>query len=741
MSVPILLFYTYFIFQANERREQLDKGRVTEPARLIDRLFLLLPASLLIVLKIFVFGPATIYRGNLAEFGIGFGAIEALYIYPGIVSLAALAGIGMVLPKRVLHIYASLLFGTGIILWIQGDILVWDYGVFDGSGIKWDEYRWRGWADAGVWVGLLLVVIFFRKKVARISALASLTVIAMQGIFFIASYPSLPPASASKTEKVEEAPGGLFNYSSSFNIIHIIMDGLQTDVFEEIVKEDSLASGLEGFVLFRENMAASNPTNFSLPSIFSGEVYEGEVELNSYVNEAYSEKAFYRSLFESGYDVNLVPSIRIPAKNFSNYYAIPMGYGGTRKTIEISEAASLMDVVLFRHSPQYLKKKVYNSENWLVRRAFASGAKLGQYRYIEFFRDYTKKISASGLRPAYHFVHLSPPHPPNVAYANCEYAGKILPAGRDSYKGEARCALSLFIQFLDRLRNLGIYDSSFIILHADHGWGFTPVNIKNKPKKGISHNTIGRSLALLAVKPPNSKGAMTVSNAKTTLTDIPSTVLEMAGLPNHYRGPSVFELDPDGKRERWFFIPRDLSGKVLINRYRVAQSVYDYESWNKEEDISRSYPVSIYRWGTPIQFGVKGNALLYQNEGWSRPLGEYNWTNDKRATLSIPITVPQSATITLKAIFKAFVYPGIIDRQTVHVVVNGKEVVSWVITEAGFRNYSVSIPKSLLSGSDRVTITFNLPDAVPANIVPQTNYITEPRGIALQKLVLIDGHK
>jgi len=712
---------------------------------MVNRLFLIVAPSLLIVLNIFVFGPAAVYRGNPAEFGIGFSNIEAVYIYPGIVALAVLVGIGILLPNRLLYIYASLLFGTGILLWVQGNILVWDYGVFDGSGIKWDEYRWRGWGDTGVWVGLMFFVLLIHRKIPRISTSTSLAVIAMQGIFFIVTYPSLPPVSASKAENVAEPPKGLFNYSASFNIIHILMDSLQTDVFEEIVKEDSLASGLDGFVLFRENMAPVNATNYSLPAIFSAEVYKGDVELNTYIHEVYSEKAFYRFLLESGYDVNLVPVIKIPTIQVSNYYIIPRGYGGTRKTIEISEAASLMDVVLFRHSPQYLKKRVYNSENWVVRRVFASGSKskLGFYHHIEFFRDYTNKITTSGLRPAYHFVHLWPPHPPNVAYANCEYAGRVIAEGRDSYKEDARCVLSLVTQFLDRLRKLGIYDSSFIILQADHGGkDIIPVVMKNKPRKDISPYTVGRSLALLAIKPPNGKGEMRVSKAKTTLTDIPSTVMKIAGLPNHYKGPSVFELEPDEKRERWFFVVENLSGNVKMKRYKTTQSVYDYQSWNREEDISRSYSVSEYQWGTPLQFGLVGNAVAYQKEGeWNAPSEDYTWTSNKSSSLSIPITETESSIVTLKANFHAFIHQGIVERQTVHVVVNGKEVASWVITKYGFRDYSVAIPKSLLSGSDHVTVTFNLPDAVPSNRVKHLAPYKGVRGIALREVVLIDGHQ
>lgn len=713
----------------------------TEPVQFRGRLLMILPAALLLVLNIFVFGPAAVFRGNPAEFSAGFWTIEAIYLYPAAIIFVALAGIGLVLPRRFFHGYSAVLFGFGVLAWVQGNILLWDYGVFDGTGINWGDYSWRGLVDAGVWAGLLLIIFLFRKKAVRISAAASLTLIAIQGVVFISSYSSLKPAQASRQI---ELPKGLLEYSSSFNIVHILLDAFQTDVFEEIVKEKKMAPALEGFVLFRENMAAYSATNFSLPSIFSGEAYQGDIEPSSFMNRIYSEKAFFKRLLDSGYTVNLVPGIIIPAKNFSNLYRVPRIYGGTMRDNEVSEAASLMDVALFRLSPQFLKKKIYDSENWTIRRAFAensrseAGPKAGTYIHLEFFRDYRGKIRVAGPEPAYHFIHLLSPHPPNTAHANCDYAGGVLPNDKNSYMGEASCVLALVADFLGELRKLGLYDSSFIILQADHGGGYPPINAEGEPGKEISPQWVGRSLALLAVKPSQAKGDMRVSSAKTILTDIPSTVMKAAGLPDYYEGHSVFELDPDGARERHFFIPEDISKRAVINRLKVVGSVYDYGSWLREKDITSAFSASLYKWGTQIGFGTLGKALPYLDKGWARPLNSANWTKGKRASLSMPISEPESTTITMKTRFDALVHPGIIDGQTVNVIVNGKKVASWYVQERGFRDYSATFPKNLVSGKKNLEIAFDLPDAVPANAVPG-EASSDLRGIAVGNITLIDG--
>ena len=98
-----------------------------------------MPPALLIVTNIFVYGAATIYQGNYTEFGIDFIEILKLYTLPIIVSLCAFFAVSIFLSKKYVSLYVSLIFTLGLLLWIQGNILVWEYGVFNGDGIDWSK--------------------------------------------------------------------------------------------------------------------------------------------------------------------------------------------------------------------------------------------------------------------------------------------------------------------------------------------------------------------------------------------------------------------------------------------------------------------------------------------------------------------------------------------------------------------------------------------------------------------------
>ncbi len=147
-----------------------------------------------------------------------------------------------------------------------------------------------------------------------------------------------------------------------------------------------------------------------------------------------------------------------------------------------------------------------------------------------------------------------PPHPAYVTKDNCECAGKILSATRNHYKNETKCILKLFIRLLDKLKTLNIYDSSFVVLQADHGAGF-PIATVDKPVTNINPKTInphllGRAVALLCIKPQNSRGPLHLCLAKSNVTDVAATRLEAAGLENHTDGISALALDPTANRER-----------------------------------------------------------------------------------------------------------------------------------------------------------------------------------------------
>jgi len=113
--------------------------------------------SLLIVFNILLFGPFIIYQGNINEFVVPLSSILNFFLLPAFILVFVLITIGFLLPKKSHQRYISILFILGILTWLQGNILVWKYGLLDDQGINWSNNVWRGWADVTFWAVLLIM--------------------------------------------------------------------------------------------------------------------------------------------------------------------------------------------------------------------------------------------------------------------------------------------------------------------------------------------------------------------------------------------------------------------------------------------------------------------------------------------------------------------------------------------------------------------------------------------------------
>ena len=160
--------------------------------------------------------------------------------------------------------------------------------------------------------------------------------------------------------------------------------------------------------------------------------------------------------------------------------------------------------------------------------------------------------------PVYTLLRAITPHLPVVTDADCAYAPKPTPVPED-YANQARCALSGVRALLDRLRALDLYDRSAIIVTSDHGLDlFMPED--HHPLSGL-RSPAGVTLAkiepdatpVLLVKPFAAQGPLQTSYAPTSITDVPATLFDLAGLPDTLgRGTSVLRIDPELPRQRTY---------------------------------------------------------------------------------------------------------------------------------------------------------------------------------------------
>jgi hypothetical protein len=597
----------------------------SRPRRLLAVLF----PALLVPLQLLLFGPHTIYAGNVEEFSAPFLSL-VVYLAPMIIAVAgALALVGILLPARWFQHYVVGLVALGITIWAQGNLMVGDYGVLNGQDIDWSGHAWRNRHELALWLSVPVVSVIFARKIFSTAVFASQVLIALQVVLL--AYTALQ-ADPDARAKWEGPPEAIFELSSKQNVFHFVLDGFQSDAFHDIVKAEraEMDRQYSGFTFFSNHMGAFPTTIVSIPAMLSGSVYRNQEPMRRFIAKEFKRASIFRVMRDQGYRVDAVSGLSYDRPSATNYYRLPTPYVTYDAYVRFA-GWQLADFALFRHSPHVLKPWIYNDQSWRLQTQFGQSVDTPGRRYMPvngqaFLADYTARMRVAHDRPNYKYLHVGIPHWPVSVNADCEYIG-AQSQRRRNYTDQARCGIRRVGAFLDKLRALGLYDSSLILISSDHGVALPPTEFTGErdvfgaPLSELA----GSSLALLVVKPPSSTGPVRISEAPSMITDIPATIVDTLKLNNPFPGTPALKLDEHAARPRQFAVYPWSSSEWTadyfphMDVFTINGRAIDGTAWKTEEPIyapkttpegrsrgfykpERGSPGQIFRWSTPLAF-------------------------------------------------------------------------------------------------------------------------------------------
>jgi hypothetical protein len=586
-----------------------------------------LAPALLIGLSLCLFGPYTIYSGNEAEFTATFWTLVRPLLFVGGVLTLVLVLIGLLLPSRLFRAYAALLFGLGIVLWIQANFLVADYGSFTGAPIDWTVESWRNPYEIGVWLTVPGLCIAAATYVIRVAPFASTVLVALQTVALTASAVNADP----RTQPEWNGPADtMFELSRSRNVIHLVLDSFQSDLFGDILDENrqALDRSFSGAVFFANHTGAFPTTIVSIPAMLTGSVYRNQQPLQHYIRDHFNNGSLYQSMRSAGYRVDSITEFQYDSNSATNFYRMRRPYVAFDEYVQFT-TWQLADLSLFRHAPHIVRPRIFNNQEWRLQKTFGPGdTSTRRYHAVNgqhVLNEFATRFTVTTDEPVYKFIHVGIPHPPVTVTAACEFAG-VLRGNRENSMAQARCAVTRVAAVLDRLKALGVYDDALIVIASDHGLGLVPPAFTNDRQipPGPLSVLAGKSMALLIVKPPRSQGGVRISNAPTTISDIPATVLDALGVRHTLPGEPALKLADDAARRRpWAFYDwenedwrqsyfesldiLEVNGRVLDgNSWKLSDSINaprtTAERTRGVYDTHRSRSGISYRWTGPVAF-------------------------------------------------------------------------------------------------------------------------------------------
>ncbi len=518
------------------------------------------------------------------------------------------------------------------------------------------------------------------------------------------------------------------------NVYFIWLDAMETQYMKKYISDYSGHYGFPGFSLFENNSSNYLYTNTSYSSFMSGTVYEG----GDYVEWSERKDDLRKFLKDKGYRI-------------TSYVK--------------KEFGSSLDDVSYSSSSIYMRKA--NSKHpfitdfiayWLVRSVpsfFANyslpkGVRIGKKvdSWVNSDTEYSKvKTISDGIEPLTGVFTLDMlieeeekrndhnefvlaqaviPHGPYVIDKNCKYRGRSSKNRDHLYYQQVICSVGKVQRFLSKLKEMGRYDSSIIVVMGDHGAGWTShkdgeeaLNARYQPWSKSA--VISRASALLMIKAPGkiSKGSeVSTLQKESQLVDIYPTILSALGYESEI-GEDVLGIDLFSNeiqnREKYitYFKPGltiDLFDAEIYDLF--FQSPNGLIEIKYRGDFVQNDNLASFGCNQKLSFSADSpSAGSFIGKGLGAPETWGRWSDNKVVSIKVKFDVANCAESQLTLLLRAFVT----DQnpvQTATIVLNGETlgVIEIGVDEENPQRIDLDIPFDLIDSEVTSEIEFYIDD-------------------------------
>lgn len=544
----------------------------------------LLPALLVsgaISFTFIVFGILDLYVGNSDIFPFLLKDILLPVLLAGLLCFVVLAAILLLLRGKLFDIVLSL--GLGVLLagYLQGNFLNLNLGQLTGDRIAWEDYAVHSLLNALLWVVIVCIPLalrYFSQTIWRSTTVfVPVLLIGMQLVGLLTSvFTSGVLEQSASTQYLSTS--GIYEVSSQKNIIVLLLDRLDGQYVNDLRKDNpQFFEPLDGFTYYGNNTAQYCRTFPSVTSILTGELSTYQQPADDYFDEAWGnatllpklrENNFTTKLFmEKGYTYSDISQLQGQADNISE---------GTLTYETIPILRRMMSLSAYRYAPHSMKASF-----WMSTSAFGQHVQtdtdLAPYKTddIAFYRNLKeKKLTVQDSKNNFSFYHLHGCHDPVYD----ENVNPISPEKGTTFE-QSKGAFHIVFEYLQQLKELGLYEDATIIIMGDHG--------KSEDSQRLNYpSTTG-----LFIKPSGSAGTpLTDSDAPVSLANFAATVLEEAGIDAEGYGPSALDISPDASVTRRFFYRVNNDKEDILEEFEIKGDARKFSNWHKVGETVNKYP-------------------------------------------------------------------------------------------------------------------------------------------------------
>ena len=523
----------------------------------VERILLLLPPTIFLMFTFAIYMPSSLFISNIDDFALDYIKIVPLIALVSVAVLVIVYIIGLIIPlKRLFYSYVLLVFSLALGFYIQGNFLNPAFNSLNGKEIAWSEYKINGIISVIAWILVFVVpqVVYAIKEniMSLIVKWGSLFVTAMQLVSLVVL---LLTTHKVVSNDFAVTKNGEFELSSKNNTIMFVVDTLDASWFEDmLLPNEEYKKSLKDFTYFDDAVAGGAPTVLGIPTLLTGKIdMDASRDTSEYYKDAYESSSLFADMQKSNCNVKL----------FTEFYYLDYCDKNSVDNLKmeqkyvISSRRGFMEClykfVSFYAMPQFLKQNfwLYSGEFNQYITLEDNTSNLYKLDDAQFYQDFKEKgITTQNDKDTFVMYHLNGAHSPYVMDENAQ----AVPSDSIGVDSQIRGIFKIIKEYMDELKAKGIYDSSTIIITADHGG----IDLYSNP-------------AILVKERNANHDEMVVSDSKITFTNVNNTIASSTLKDSSAYGENVFEVG-DKQMVRFHVAPNDLTENVFKdNAYAKEQ--------------------------------------------------------------------------------------------------------------------------------------------------------------------------
>lgn len=539
----------------------------------------------LLTFMLFMFGPAEIFFANVAEFKFVYGEFAGKLACIAVVVSIALGIVVGCMPKVIRKVVLSIVFGLSLAGYIQ--VMFINEGL-DLLGMNPEGYSvipTQAVVNIVIWSIIVILVVglaIWKYEIwKKMIIFGAIFLIGMQATALVSLIVTAEDNAYHRMNEGEWYISGENQYkvSANKNVIVIILDYFSNQYLAPTLEQyPDAIDCMKDFTYYTNADCAYFGTYPSLAHMLSGSEPVPQISINEWTEKIWkTDKAqgFYQALRDAGYVTNVytpdknmlcgMNGVEVLEGTFSN-----ITNEGQDLVVNYDLLTNTMiKMSCYRYFPYILKPYVYANVNEYADVVTSRENKVYHNNH-EFYEQLLNQKLTTDEESNYYIVqHLMGPH--------------VFQTGADGrHKGDAtkeetiKGCMVIVEEYLNQLKELGVYDDATIIVTADHGEPRASQVVFFMKQAGEQHD------------------GLQLNNAPISLVDYQATIAQVAGIDSIPYGLSVMDIPEDMERERTIWVRMYDDSLPSVQKYSgdgegVSNAYFGFKYTGDIVDLLKSY--------------------------------------------------------------------------------------------------------------------------------------------------------